>query len=384
MAGALCCATFPLIFVGGLVTSTDAGMAVPDWPGTFGYNLFLYPWATWFFGPWDLFVEHGHRLLAAMVGMLAVAVCAVAVGTRCPRLIAASAALLLLVIVQGVLGGMRVLLDQRVLALAHGCTGPLCFLATILFWNEVSQQDREAARKRFDTEGITQAGSRASAQVFAGFGRFFGISLLLLCATYAQVVLGAFLRHGQWLHPLSFRSMVVFHVLFAVMLFMTAARLAWACFSQRELMARGEREKLATAQEAFLEPARPDAAWPELATEKRALAWLAFAILVAVVCQVLLGVGTWLLNYGWPWGIEELARYLPSGIIADVITAREWRQVLVTTAHVALGSLILGWTGLLTLRTWRLRTGLNLPGRSQTFDVREFSDPSAVSARGAA
>jgi hypothetical protein len=220
--------------------------------------------------------------------------------------------------------------------------------------------------------------------VFAGFGRFFGISLLLLCATYAQVVLGAFLRHGQWLHPLSFRSMVVFHVLFAVMLFMTAARLAWACFSQRELMARGEREKLATAQEAFLEPARPDAAWPELATEKRALAWLAFAILVAVVCQVLLGVGTWLLNYGWPWGIEELARYLPSGIIADVITAREWRQVLVTTAHVALGSLILGWTGLLTLRTWRLRTGLNLPGRSQTFDVREFSDPSAVSARGAA
>ena len=45
-------------------------MAVPDWPNTFGYNLFLYPWQTWIAGPWDLFIEHGHRLLGATVGML--------------------------------------------------------------------------------------------------------------------------------------------------------------------------------------------------------------------------------------------------------------------------------------------------------------------------
>ena len=66
------CATFPLIWVGGLVTKYDAGMAVPDWPSTFGYNLFLYPWTTWLFGPWDLFIEHGHRLLGALVGMLTI------------------------------------------------------------------------------------------------------------------------------------------------------------------------------------------------------------------------------------------------------------------------------------------------------------------------
>ena len=66
------CATFPLIWVGGLVTTYDAGMAVPDWPSTFGYNLFLYPWTTWFFGPWDLFIEHGHRLLGALVGLLTI------------------------------------------------------------------------------------------------------------------------------------------------------------------------------------------------------------------------------------------------------------------------------------------------------------------------
>ena len=66
----LACATFPLVWVGGLVTTTDAGMAVPDWPNTYGYNLFLYPWQTWLAGPWDLFVEHGHRLLGAAVGLL--------------------------------------------------------------------------------------------------------------------------------------------------------------------------------------------------------------------------------------------------------------------------------------------------------------------------
>jgi cytochrome c oxidase assembly protein subunit 15 len=56
------CLVWPLIWVGGLVTTYDAGMSVPDWPGTYGYNLFLYPYETWLFGPFDLFIEHGHRL----------------------------------------------------------------------------------------------------------------------------------------------------------------------------------------------------------------------------------------------------------------------------------------------------------------------------------
>ena len=63
LAVLLCCATFPLIWVGGLVTTYDAGMAVPDWPTTYGYNMFSYPLETWLYGPWDLFIEHGHRLL---------------------------------------------------------------------------------------------------------------------------------------------------------------------------------------------------------------------------------------------------------------------------------------------------------------------------------
>jgi cytochrome c oxidase assembly protein subunit 15 len=62
-------ATFPLIFMGGRVTTNQAGMAVPDWPNTYGYNMFLFPPSEWIGGVWD---EHVHRLVATLVGFLAV------------------------------------------------------------------------------------------------------------------------------------------------------------------------------------------------------------------------------------------------------------------------------------------------------------------------
>src|SRR5881628_556994 len=100
---ALALVTFPLIWVGGLVTTYDAGMAVPDWPGTCGYNLFLYPWQTWLAGPWNLFIEHGHRLLGATAGLVAIALlAAVLITDRRPWLVRAAAGALALVIAQGV------------------------------------------------------------------------------------------------------------------------------------------------------------------------------------------------------------------------------------------------------------------------------------------
>ena len=65
--------TLFLIFAGAMVTSTGSGLAVPDWPNTYGYNLFLYPWTEWIAGPWDLFIEHAHRLFAATVGLVCIA-----------------------------------------------------------------------------------------------------------------------------------------------------------------------------------------------------------------------------------------------------------------------------------------------------------------------
>src|SRR3954464_5062049 len=85
LAIVMCCATFPLVWVGGLVTTYQAGMAVPDWPNTYGYNLFLYPLSTWISGPWNLFVEHGHRLFASLIGLLTIAFCVTVWRTGQPR-----------------------------------------------------------------------------------------------------------------------------------------------------------------------------------------------------------------------------------------------------------------------------------------------------------
>src|SRR4051812_35342650 len=128
LAVALALVTFPLIWVGGLVTTYDAGMAVLDWPGTYGYNLLRYPWQTWLAGPWDLFIEHGHRLLGAAAGVLSIALLLTVLLTERRRwLMAAACGALALVILQGLLGGMRVLLDQRLVAMIHACVGPLFF-----------------------------------------------------------------------------------------------------------------------------------------------------------------------------------------------------------------------------------------------------------------
>src|SRR5437762_12773990 len=128
LAVALALVTFPLIWVGGLVTTYDAGMAVPDWPGTYGYNLLLYPWTTWLAGPWDLFIEHGHRLLGATSGLMTIGFVIVvfAFDRRLSMRFLAIGALAL-VLGQGLLGGQRVLLGARQIALIHGCVGPLFF-----------------------------------------------------------------------------------------------------------------------------------------------------------------------------------------------------------------------------------------------------------------
>src|SRR5271165_5209955 len=65
-----------LLCSGGLVTSHGAGMAVPDWPNSFGYNMFLFPGSRWVGG---VFFEHTHRLIASGVGLLTIALCILAV-----------------------------------------------------------------------------------------------------------------------------------------------------------------------------------------------------------------------------------------------------------------------------------------------------------------
>src|SRR5258705_7590290 len=68
-------ATFPLIFMGGLVTSHQAGMSVPDWPNSYGYNMFLFPPRLWIGG---ILYEHTHRLMGTVVGALSIVLAIVA------------------------------------------------------------------------------------------------------------------------------------------------------------------------------------------------------------------------------------------------------------------------------------------------------------------
>ena len=111
-------ATFLLILAGGLVTNTGAGLAVPDWPTTFGYNMFLYPWSKMVGG---IFYEHSHRLIGSVVGLLTLTLTLVLWAVETRRWLRwLGGAALLAVIIQGVLGGLRVILLQETLAIVHG------------------------------------------------------------------------------------------------------------------------------------------------------------------------------------------------------------------------------------------------------------------------
>src|SRR5436190_6782927 len=110
-------ATLVLICFGGLVTSHEAGMAVPDWPNTFGYNLFFFPISKWIGG---IFYEHTHRLVASGVGLLTT-VLAVWLWLRESRrwLRWLGVLAFFAVVLQGVLGGLQVVLFQDEIGIFH-------------------------------------------------------------------------------------------------------------------------------------------------------------------------------------------------------------------------------------------------------------------------
>ena len=115
MIGAM--ATFFLIVVGGLVTSKGAGMSVPDWPTTYGYNMFLFPYSKWVGG---IFWEHSHRLIASGVGLITSVLVATAIFIEKRGWVKGLAVLaLILVCLQGLLGGLRVTLYKDQIGIFH-------------------------------------------------------------------------------------------------------------------------------------------------------------------------------------------------------------------------------------------------------------------------
>jgi cytochrome c oxidase assembly protein subunit 15 len=306
LAVALALVTFPLIWVGGLVTTYDAGMAVPDWPGTYGYNLLLYPWQTWIAGPWDLFIEHGHRLLASFAGLLAIAlVVSTLIADRTSWLVTAACGALGLVILQGVLGGVRVLFDERLVALVHACLGPLFFayvgalaVSTSRVPSSVQPVGRPLLYAAIATAGLA----------------------------YAQLILGAILRHVPLTaSPQLFRAALVLHLVVAGVLAIQIGLTAWQAWSHRA--AGGV--------------AVPGVLLPLLAT-----------------AQIGLGLATYVAKYSWPAWLGDYA-FAASYVVQEKSLA----QSLITTGHVAGGSLILFTAVVLATRCGRLVNKAATSGR---------------------
>jgi len=262
-------------------------MAFSDWLTSDGHFMLFYPWLS---SAGDKFVEHGHRLLGALAGLLSIGLVLVVWRTE-PRSWVRKFSLILLagVVLQGILGGLRVVLDQRTLALVHGCTGPLFFalsVAMVLF-----------------TSRWWQTAARLSGKSGADGKKLFRLAVLCAGLAYAQLVIGAVVRHTPSMTAAAssawFQVAVYFHLLLALLLVGHIGLLAW----------RSVRTKL------------------------HSTAAVGLVLLIGV--QILLGAGTWLLKYGVPYWATSLL-----GELNFVIAEADLLQAAIITSHVAVGSLI--------------------------------------------
>ena len=305
-------ATLLQLLVGGVVTGNAAGLAVVDWPNSFGYNMFLYPLSRMTGG---VYYEHAHRLFGTLVGLttLVLAVHLLRVERR-PLVRRLALLAVLVVIVQGILGGLRVtgtftlssspaaMTPSITLAIVHGVLGPAFFglmVALAVFTSP------------------TWTGGRAptnSSHVPAD--RILGV--MLVGIVLVQLLLGAIQRHLS-------RGLLV-HITFAVvvlaMTLLNGSRL-WGLYRAQPLLER-----------------------------------LGKALIIVGCVQFVLGFLAF-------FAVEARVEGAPRAV---------W-EVLLTTAHQAGGSVLLGCAVMAALWTRRLLApgGAHPPGRIGMVIAETFS-----------
>jgi cytochrome c oxidase assembly protein subunit 15 len=170
-----------LIFIGASVTSNQAGLSVPDWPTSYGYNMFSFPVSRWVGG---IFYEHGHRVLASIVGMLTVILAVwiwVVEKRRWVKLISAWA--VGAVVLQGIMGGLTVRMQLPLLVSTfHAVLGQtfMCLILSLTF-----SQLKECRIGESDPA----LGARPKAVFYS--------AVALLFSVYLQLIWGALMRHSE-------------------------------------------------------------------------------------------------------------------------------------------------------------------------------------------
>ncbi len=274
-------ATFLLVVAGGLVTSQGAGLAVPDWPNTYGSNMFLFPLSRMTGG---VYYEHAHRLFGSLVGLTVLTLaCYLSYGKRAKGAVRWAWLMVVLVVVQGVLGGLRVtgrltfsqdpdvLQPSLGLAVVHGVLGQLVLAGLVALAVGLSTSLRVA-----DHDCLL-------------WPRW------LWGLLFVQLVLGALQRH--------FAQGLLVHVTLATLL------LLFAAFGATRLLAKRD-----------------------------GLRWWGRWLLVAVVVQVILGfIALWARGYppvaraGSPWEVLVTTAHQAGGaVLLSLVTAlavRTWPQV---------------------------------------------------------
>lgn len=292
---------FLLIVLGGVLTGYEAGLAVPDWPNSFGHNMLLYPVAEMKEG---VFYEHAHRLYGMLVGATAVVFISVTWREPTARWVRTLAiVLLVMIIVQGILGGMRVtgrptldvdrslLAPSTALAIVHGVFAQLVFAAALVV-AAGSSRLWESARANVD-EGASALDR--------------GAAILLPAAFVLQLILGALYRHLQ---P-GGGATAAGHPTWAIHAHMTMAVVVtgWTILAAGRAWAHRYHPVLAT---------------------------LGKALVVGVSAQLILGI----IAVALVWMRKT----------AEIPTS----EVLFTTLHQGLGALLLGLSALLAAWSWRL------------------------------